>query len=139
MKKENLESHQFLPSGEWEGFYCYSHSSAQHKMSIQLSFKKGKVYGSGTDDINYFSWKGNYNLQSFIIEMIKTYPSHTVDYKGNIDENGIWGMWNIGSNCKGGFHIWPKKQNSNENEASLKEEVKASKTLKKLNVQKVGN
>ncbi|WP_299839280.1 hypothetical protein [uncultured Tenacibaculum sp.] len=138
MKKENLESHKFLPSGEWEGFYCYSHSPAQHKMFIELSFKKGKIFGSGTDDINYFSWKGEYSLDTFKISMVKTYPSHTVDYNGDVDENGIWGRWNIGANFSGGFHIWPKKQNSEEESEALEESVKESKKLKKLFVEKIG-
>ncbi|WP_299679531.1 hypothetical protein [uncultured Tenacibaculum sp.] len=132
MKKENLESHKFLPSGEWEGFYCYSHSPAQHKMTINLTFKKGKVSGSGTDDINYFSWKGDYNLEVFTVTMIKNYPSHKVNYKGDVDENGIWGSWNIGSDCSGGFHIWPKKQNSEEDSKALEEKITESKKLKKF-------
>ncbi len=133
MKKENLETHQFLPSGEWEGFYRYSNSQVKHEMSIELSFKKGKVFGSGTDDINYFSWKCNYSLETFKISMIKTYPSHTVNYQGDIDENGIWGIWTIHENCRGGFHIWPKKQQANKNSEALKEEITKSKKLKKIN------
>lgn len=135
MKKENLESHPFLPSGAWEGFYCYSYAPTQHKMEIELSFKKGKVFGSGVDDINYFSWKGDYSLDTFKLHMVKTYPSHTVDYNGDIDENGIWGSWSLKGkygNLTGGFHIWPKKQQSEEAEATLKEEIKVSKKLKQI-------
>ncbi len=134
MKTKNLETHKFLPSGEWEGFYCYTHSTTKHKMAIHLTFKKGKVSGSGTDDVNYFSWKGNYDLEAFVITMVKTYPSHTVNYKGDIDENGIWGSWNIGAHSSGGFHIWPKKQNADENENTLEQKVSLPKKIKKLTV-----
>ena len=43
--------------------------------------------------------------------MTKIYHTHTIDYKGDIDENGIWGIWDNGE-IKGGFHIWPIKKYS---------------------------
>lgn len=130
MKNKGSEAHKYLPSGEWEGFYCYNSSSAKHEMSMQLNFKNGKVLGSGTDDLNHFSFKGSYSLTAFKITMLKTYPSHTVNYQGDVDENGIWGAWSISASCKGNFHIWPKKKKSEEASKALKEEVKK---LKKIN------
>ena len=43
----------------------------------------------------------------------KAYSSHTIHYKGDIDENGIWGFWSL-SYMKGGFHIWPKENKHTE-------------------------
>ncbi len=157
MKKEDLETHQFLPSGEWEGFYCYNDTPAQHKMFIELTFKEGKISGSGTDDVAPFTWKGDYDLNSFKIRMMKTYPTHQIYYKGDADENGIWGMWEdltdlskqfspemiqklkevFKDKIRGGFHIWPKKQGSEENANALEEEIVESKKLKELFVKKL--
>ncbi|QWX84649.1 hypothetical protein H0I23_03105 [Cellulophaga sp. HaHaR_3_176] len=85
-----MESHELLPSGKWEGFYCFQNSPKQHKMAIELLFKNGKVNGSGIDDVAPFKWSGNYSLENFKIQLVKTYSSHSISYFGDIDENGIW-------------------------------------------------
>ena len=106
MEPKNIENHKFLPSGFWKGFYCYNNSSVKHKMSISLKFSNKRVSGSGTDDLGSFKWNGKYDLNNFKINMTKIYPTHIIHYKGDIDENGIWGIWDNGE-IKGGFHIWP--------------------------------
>ncbi|MET3019201.1 hypothetical protein [Flavobacterium hydatis] len=154
MKDNKNETHHFLPSGEWEGFYCYSNSPAQHKMSIELNFVNSIISGSGVDDVNSFKWNGSYNLEHFKIKMVKTYPTHIINYNGDIDENGIWGVWdnpedlsffaNLSPNIyqqakamtKGCFHIWPKAA-KNESKEEIKEEVKESKKLKEFYIQKI--
>jgi hypothetical protein len=152
MKQKNNETHHFLPSGEWEGFYCYSNSPAQHKMSIDLNFANSVISGSGVDDVNSFRWNGTYDLENFKIKMIKKYVTHIINYQGDIDENGIWGVWdnpedlssfadypNILQQVKGmingGFHIWPKASNS-ESKEEVREEVKESKKLKELYIKR---
>jgi len=116
-------SHPLLPSGDWEGFYVYQQGpgSEQHKMAMRLTFENGVITGSGSDDVAGHSWQGRYHLTSMSCEMTKAYPSHTVNYQGSIDENGIWGSWELMA-WRGGFHIWPKKQKSEE-EASEEEDV----------------
>jgi hypothetical protein len=154
MKDNKNETHHFLPSGEWEGFYCYSNSHQQHKMSIELSFADSVVSGSGIDDVDSFRWNGSYNLEQFKLKMVKTYPTHIINYAGDIDENGIWGLWdnpedlsffadfspNIFQQAqamtKGGFHIWPKAAKSKSKE-EIREEVKESKKLKEFYIQKI--
>lgn len=154
MRQKNNETHHFLPSGEWEGFYCYSNSPAQHKMSIELSFKNSIVSGSGIDDINSFRWNGTYNLEHFKIKMIKKYATHIINYKGDVDENGIWGVWDnpedisgfeeygqaflqkIKDMTHGGFHIWPKASKG-ESKEEIRAEVKESKKLKEFYIQKI--
>ena len=152
MKESQDEAHDYLPSGEWEGFYCYGNMPHQHKMEIELSFTKGRISGSGTDDVGGFIWKGSYTLDSFEVTMNKHYATHEIFYKGDVDENGIWGTWEnvqalegldkqfssatmakirqtFANKITGGFHIWPKKAKSDaaQNEAAMESEI-----LKKL-------
>lgn len=120
------ESNNLLPSGNWEGFYCYSSDTHKHKMEIELHFKSGKITGTGVDDVGAFHWSGSYDLVSFKATMVKHYTSHTVNYIGTIDENGIWGIWEIKQSylsISGGFHIWPKKQEEGKIAVSVEEEV----------------
>ncbi len=158
MSFKDFELHDLFPSGEWEGFYCYGDSNEQHKMAVDLFFQNGIVSGSGSDDIATFCWKGNYDLTTFKVSMTKIYPSHQIFYKGDADENGIWGMWeNIDDIkkatemfdrdtidkhmpsfkfiVKGGFHIWPKGKNKNKNSAEMVgvvESKKLSEMFKKV-------
>jgi len=151
-QNQTEEQHPLLPSGEWEGFYCYDYSPDQHKMKFDLAFGSNLVSGSGIDDVAIFTWLGEYDLDSYKIKMTKSYSTHKVYYIGRIDENGIWGTWNIsmdGYNLpqefkefldiafkkehNGGFHIWPKKQNSNTNYNNAQQEE--SEKLKKLFVE----
>jgi hypothetical protein len=144
------ETHPNLPSGEWEGFYCYNHTPEQHKMASELSFINTSVKGSGTDDVSPFRWTGTYSLEDFKTSLSKIYSTHTVFYKGNIDENGIWGTWEMRydfsqfsplmiaaiketykNDMIGGFHIWPKKGNSESLHNALCE-VNESPKLKEI-------
>ncbi len=128
----NNESHPLFPSGEWEGFYTYEFGpgAQRHWMSFVLRFQDGSITGEGTDDIAFFMWQGSYDTVSLNSIMTKSYPSHKVDYKGNVDENGIWGTWRIRFS-HGGFHIWPKKQNQENEVESMEETGKKEKERKK--------
>ena len=129
-KEGKNEIHPLLPSGDWEGFFTYqqwSHHKGQ--MQCQLIFREGRIGGSGTDEVGYFTWQGHYELDRFTCAMEKTYPaSHSVHYSGRIDENGIWGTWSMGADWTGGFHIWPKKQAAAQTQAKA---IKHSKKLQK--------
>ncbi len=104
------ETHALFPSGEWEGFYTYEYGAGaqRHLMSFTLHFQGSLVTGSGSDDVASFSWQGTYDTVQLWCKMTKRYSFHTVLYDGRVDENGIWGTWNIRNFMKGGFHIWPK-------------------------------
>ena len=148
MESQNTETHHLLPSGEWVGFYCYGHSPEQHKMLIEITFRDGLVFGSGVDNVAPFIWKGDYKLKELETKIIKSYLTHQILYKGDIDENGIWGIWehvvdlnkNLGpvaiqkfkevfkDKLRGGFHIWPKKNKKEVREAT--EEVAMAESLK---------
>ncbi len=129
--KTTEEMHPLFPSGAWEGFYIYhmGPDASQHKMSFSLNFKEGIILGSGRDNVGGFSWRGTYDQEKLNCEMVKSYATHTVDYHGRVDENGIWGIWNIGF-YKGGFHIWPK---SNEENEAQEEVIEKEKVLSKKN------
>jgi hypothetical protein len=138
MKESSTETHHLFPSGEWEGFYTYRYgpSASRHPMSFFLNFSKHIVTGSGADSVGTFSWNGRYDTAQLTCKMTKSYHgAHTVDYDGNVDENGIWGTWDI-RGFKGGFHIWPKKQNESSETAEVESKEKAKNKKKTLVVLK---
>lgn len=130
------ETHNLFPSGEWEGFYTYHDGpdAARHMMSFVLHFQNNIVTGHGSDDIASFIWRGHYNKENLRCQMTKHYDTHTVFYDGNVDENGIWGMWTIGGYLRGGFHIWPKKDSAGEVEEAVVAEVKENLSVKKVSI-----
>jgi len=119
------EPHHLLPSGPWEGFYNHANDAGKHAKALTIKFLNGRIDGSGTDDVGAFSWTGVYDLVVMRCTVFKTYNSHRVIYHGHIDENGIWGNWEIPPFDKGGFHIWPKF-NATEEFAALQEHIAES-------------
>ena len=119
------EINRLFPSGEWEGFYLYrsGQDAQRHRMDFRLTFRDGKIKGSGTDDVGTFNWLGNYDPTTYHVSMTKTYATHEVQYEGIADEAGIFGNWKMlfGS---GGFHIWPKKQDEIATAAEVAEKKK---------------
>ncbi len=131
MSNTSQESHPLFPSGEWEGFYTYAMGSGadQHAMHLFLSFKNNAITGGGRDDVGSFTYKGSYSTEQLDCIMTKYYSTHSVSYVGQVDENGIWGMWRL-YGLSGGFHIWPKTTGHNQKASevetqkeSIKEEV----------------
>ncbi|GEO05644.1 hypothetical protein AAE02nite_33080 [Adhaeribacter aerolatus] len=123
MKEPNYngaETHPLFPSGDWEGFYTYAMGpqADKHPMQFMLNFKANVVDGSGADDVGGFVWKGRYNTGQLECTMTKYYSTHQVHYQGQVDENGIWGLWEMDW-LKGGFHIWPKASAENKEAAAI--------------------
>ena len=100
-------------SGPWEGFYL-DPGPSRHMMSMVLNFSRNSIDGSGSDDIGTFEWQGRYDSASGKCDLTKSYSTHQVRYQGYWDELGIWGTWRLRSRS-GGFHIWPKNSNYEEN------------------------
>jgi|SRR6185295_10996499 hypothetical protein len=97
-----------FPSGPWVGFYNYRPGD-RHRMNLSLRFANGVVNGDGDDDVGPFLLRGRYDVQSHECYWTKTYlGSHDVFYRGFREGKGIWGTWEIHSDCHGGFHIWPR-------------------------------
>lgn len=129
METDDLERHPLFPSGEWAGFYTYEYGpdATQFPMSCFLSFSNGQVNGAGADTVGTFTWRGQYDKEAMRCHMAKDYATHAVFYDGHVDENGIWGTWIIGAQWKGGFHIWPLKEGTAEEDWSVKSESKERK------------
>jgi hypothetical protein len=103
----NKSNEQFIPDGEWQGYYNYPSNGIENAMNCFFIFKDRTITGHGSDDIGYYTWNGNYD-EDLNVLMIKHYSTHAVKYTGYADENGIWGDWKI-FNTAGGFHLWPIK------------------------------
>lgn len=116
------ETHPLFPSGDWEGFYTYHQGPDAHRHMKQftLEFRDKVAAGRGSDDVGAFRWKGVYDTETLRCHLTKFYTTHTVEYDGYVDENGIWGKWTLHW-LSGGFHFWPVKRE----EAAALEVVKA--------------
>ena len=96
-----------FPSGQWVGFYVYSHRSRRYLMDLVLTFHGGIISGEGADGIGLFGIDGRYDPKAAECSWVKTYfGRHSVEYTGYREQKGIWGTWTL-PGLKGGFHIWP--------------------------------
>ena len=125
MDSTTSEQHPYFPSGDWEGVYLYENGpgAERHPMSFELNFREGKITGSGGDDVGPFSWEGSYDVLSMAVKMLKSYPAHQVLYTGMADSSGIYGTWQL-SFARGGFHIWPKTNEREEQAVAVGEKEK---------------
>lgn len=121
---KKTEEHPLFPSGEWTGFYIYSFErGARYMMPCSFTFFDNQVTGFGADDVGSFTWRGIYDKEKLTCKLTKSYLSHKVHYSGQVDENGIWGEWEISPSCKGGFHLWPVSTHANEELVEEESEV----------------
>jgi len=87
-------------------------------MDLNLTFTKGSMSGDGNDDVGRFLIKGRYFTDTRECHWTKTYVgAHDVFYRGFREGKGIWGTWEIGTVCRGGFHIWPRAEGEGELES----------------------
>lgn len=114
---------QLFPSGPWVGFYSYCSPADKHRMDLHLTFATGRMTGDGNDDVGRFVIAGRYDAESLECYWTKNYPgSHDVFYRGFREGKGIWGTWELTSDCRGGFHIWPRGSGEgNENKQEFPE------------------
>ena len=108
------ESDARFPSGEWTGFFLQPrYYSGRVKMSLTLTYKDGSLKGEGVDCVGDFVMRGTYDLASGEVIIHKRYlRANDVYYRGFAEpkHKGIWGVWQIRSDDRGGWHIWPKSQ-----------------------------
>jgi hypothetical protein len=112
LPQTSVETDPRFPSGRWTGFWIQSGFGRSY-MSIELKFVNGAVSGRGFDCIGEFVMSGSYETASGACRITKSYISqHSVCYEGKNEDDGmwIWGLWNIPSVDRGGFHIWPEKE-----------------------------
>ena len=114
--------HRF-PSGPWCGFFLMSHFQGRHQMELKLTFRQGSMTGEGEDLIGPFLIRGRYQVEDGQCWWTKRYiGKHDVFYHGYNEGKGIWGLWEIPPNWKGGFHIWPEAM-GDPNQPKLTESI----------------
>jgi hypothetical protein len=98
-----------FPSGSWCGFFLMKHLPGRHQMELKLNFRQGAMTGEGRDQIGPFLIRGRYQVADGQCWWTKRYiGKHDVSYHGFNEGKGIWGLWDIPPNWRGGFHIWPE-------------------------------
>ena len=103
-----VETDPRFPSGPWRGFFLMDHWPGRHQMELILTFRQGVITGEGRDFVGTFLIRGRYNLDDGKCHWTKRYiGKHAVAYQGYNEGKGIWGLWEIPPNWRGGFHIWP--------------------------------
>jgi hypothetical protein len=89
-------------------------------MDLSLTFADGILGGDGNDDVGLFLLRA----RTGECYWTKTYPgSHDVFYRGFREGKGIWGTWEIHTDCHGGFHIWPRSASEGEEQIASAEQA----------------
>ena len=102
------ETDERFPSGRWTGFFLQEHFPGRNMMSLRLDFRGGFMRGEGRDRVGEFEISGTYQVADGKCRWTKGYlDKHDVSYDGFNEGKGIWGMWSIAPDWRGGFHIWP--------------------------------
>jgi hypothetical protein len=117
-------SENLFPTGHWTGFYAYAPQD-KHRMDMHLTFARGSVAGEGNDDIGVFFIRGKYDAATKECYWTKSYPGgNDVFYRGFREGKGIWGKWEIDAMNTGGFHIWPRSEETGDLHAQPEQEAK---------------
>ncbi|WP_010582374.1 hypothetical protein [Schlesneria paludicola] len=111
---DNEQDDRF-PSGPWEGYFLQPGAKNRNNMELVLTFRDGAFSGEGRDFVGAFAITGHYDCESGRCSWTKQYLGmHAVAYQGYNEGRGIWGVWEVNSAWKGGFHIWPQGQGYGE-------------------------
>jgi len=98
-----------FPSGPWTGFFLQPLIPGRHLMDLRMNFSQGQITGEGRDWVGPFVIRGSYDLADGRCRWHKRYVGkHDVYYQGFNEGKGIWGVWEIPTTWRGGFHIWPE-------------------------------
>jgi hypothetical protein len=117
-------SENLFPTGHWTGFYAYAPQN-KHRMDLHLTFARGSVAGEGNDDVGVFFIRGKYDTATKECYWTKSYAGgHDVFYRGFREGKGIWGKWEIDSVTTGGFHIWPRSEETDDLHAEAEKQAK---------------
>ena len=113
------------PSGPWVGFYNYAPGGSRFRQELDITFRKGRLAGDGTDtELGSFLVRGGFDPGRQKVWWTKIYPgSHDVYYLGFREGKGIWGTWEIPAGPHGGFMIWPKALGEEVGEEAAAEET----------------
>lgn len=109
---EPREADPRFPSGRWRGYF--EQYGRRTRMTLDLTFARGRLFGDGRDAVGDFMLSGNYDLTSGACEMHKAYlGQHSVEYSGHAAGRGIAGLWTLSGSrpvpgaTSGPFRIWP--------------------------------
>lgn len=119
----NQEQDPRLPSGRWRGHYIQL--GVKTAQEFILHFADGLITGMGCDPCGMFVVSGNYDLSAARVRMKKDYPGrgYHVEYDGNAEiQHGIWGLWQIPGDDRGGFHIRPEGDAASGERQTLEQE-----------------
>ena len=95
-------------TGPWTGFYTYRAEAERYRTDLIMEFVRGRITGEGKDSVGPFVICGGYDSGTGECYWTKSYvAAHDVFYRGFRDGKGIWGMWEIEDDARGGFRIWP--------------------------------
>ena len=85
------------PSGIWKGFWQQEGWGQQPMEEFELYFSNGIVTGQGVDMVGRFTFDGEYDQQTGLLNLVKKYVGrHTVNYVGQPNgEGAIVGRWSI--------------------------------------------
>lgn len=105
--KHTTEPDSRFPSGRWWGQYVQF--GIRTKQEMNLVFSDGLVEGGGADPVGWFAVTGTYDVETGRVKLRKAYPGlHSVYYDGTAElQHGIWGLWQIPGDDRGGFQLWP--------------------------------
>jgi len=80
-------------SGNWRGFWIQE--GYKGEMECDFFFDdKGHITGKGADEAGPFTWKGTFDGKHRTASIIKTYPTHVIQYEGKvIGRKQIKGRW----------------------------------------------
>src|SRR6266480_261955 len=123
----DLETDPRFPSGRWTGFWLQRCYLGRQWMSLNLEFTSGVIRGEGADRVGDFTMAGTYDLVTGACAIVKSYAgAHSLRYQGRNEGDGqwIWGLWQLRTFDRGGFHMWP----AGEDDPTGKR-LKASKNL----------
>ncbi len=116
--ENDYETDPRFPSGRWQGFYKQGVKPGD--MELDLAFAAGVITGGGRDPVGVFTIAGSYDTSIGRCEFSKRYASHTVEYRGYRESQGIFGQWQISGQFardRGGFLIWPIDGQGHGNQA----------------------
>jgi hypothetical protein len=109
-----LETDPRFPSGAWTGFFMQRMLPGRRTMTLNMTFRDGRLEACGSDIVGPFSFSGSYDPQDSTCRWTKQYfGKHQVTYSGVNEGEGIWGVWEIRAlggwyRDRGVFHIWPQ-------------------------------
>lgn len=102
-------------SGRWRGFWIQG--PVKSRTELVLVFRDGRVSGEGRDWVGDFLIRGDYDPETGRVGWLKQYVgAHAIRYDGAAETGeGIWGVWRMLPDEKGGFQIWPEREGGESN------------------------